>query len=256
MKLPLFLAGFSALIFTSTSAIAGTAVAPMATGKNPAPVVDPLSSVIFTGLNVRDDAWYGHAGYMKDLDGDLGTGGLFFRAFAGHGKYVYNRGSFNNTDVTGTLIDLDSGIGYRHFAGGDWIVGLYGGLHLRDRDINREDLFNNSEGTDLGGRFVLDADGSTGAIHWNGVAQFSTVNDAWWTRARAGWDIGRFRVGPEFIWLTDSQFEEYRVGAFISTQIKEGLSLTLAIGQADYDVSGPGVDDSSVYGSMGLSWVF
>ncbi len=217
---------------------------------------DPDGNVLFTGLDARADSWYTHAGTIMALNGDLGTSGLYFRAFGGVGQYNYDIGTPLNINIEGTLLDADMGLGYRYLQNG-WVYGIYTGLHVRDRSFNRIDPGNLIGGTDLGARFLADATGTTGPIWWNGIAQFSTVDSAWWTRARVGYELNKFKVGPEFIYQTDVQFEEYRIGGFVSAQLTEKFKATVSLGVANYENSRGGiVKDDSLYGSFGLSFLF
>lgn len=217
---------------------------------------DTVGSVFFSGLDAREYSWYTHAGTIMALNGDLGKSGLYFRAFGGGGQYNYDTGTPLNLNIEGTLLDADMGLGYRYLQNG-WVFGVYTGLHVRDRSFNQIDPGNLIGGTDIGARFLADATGTTGPIWWNGIAQFSTVDSAWWTRARVGYEINRFKIGPEFIYQTDVQFVEYRIGAFVSTQLTDRCKATVSLGAANYENSrGATTSDDSLYGSLGFSFLF
>lgn len=228
------------------SAFAGTA--PATTMTTPVPT-GASANVLFAGYDFRQDAYYLHGGLMHDLDGNMGNGGLFLRAFTGFGSYNYDvlPGA---PHVTGQLFDADLGLGYRHVIS-NWIVGAYAGAHLRDRNLTAIDPANDV-GTDWGARFVLDAHGTFGAFFVNAIGQYSTIENSIWTRGRVGYQVcEKFSFGPEFIYLNDAQFNERRSGGFFTIKTCPMSDLTLSAGYADF--GGRGSAGTSMYGSVAFS---
>lgn len=243
------------LLASASLALAASAGDAKAPAKNPiTPVIDPHANVVFAGLDMREYSWYTHLGYMYALNGDLGTSGLFVRAFSGLGEYEYRQRGLSNPEVGGRLFDADLALGYRYVTG-NWVIGGFAGVHLHDFDLFDSDPTNPGEGTDWGARFGLDITGTTGPIYWSAIGQYSTVEEAIWSRARVGYMFGRVTVGPEFVYLEDDRFDEYRIGGFVRVKILENLSVTGAAGSAYYDGQFQD-DDQSFYGSLGLVVTF
>jgi hypothetical protein len=231
------------------SSFAGTAPAP----KNPvAPIAatNSVANVLFGGYDYRDDAWYSHLGFMHDLDGDLGTGGLFLRGFVGAGQYQYLSGGLPDNNITGTLIDSDIGLGYRHMFGG-FVASVFASVHMRDRNLNAIDPANNV-GTDWGARIGADITGKIGNIFISAISQYSTVEHSTWNRGRLGYAFGPITIGPEFIYMNDAQFDERRIGGFVQWQCCPSFAIIGSAGNADWG-SVQGVPGESFY--AGLAFV-
>jgi len=175
-------------------------------------------------------------------------------AFSGLGEYEYRQRGLSNPEVGGRLFDADLALGYRYVTG-NWVIGGFAGVHLHDFDLFDSDPTNPGEGTDWGARFGLDITGTTGPIYWSAIGQYSTVEEAIWSRARVGYMFGRVTIGPEFVYLEDDRFDEYRIGGFVRVKILENLSVTGAAGSAYYDGQFQD-DDQSFYGSLGLVVTF
>jgi hypothetical protein len=245
----------SSLFFTVLALASGLqAGTPSAKAPVLSPTVSPTANALFGGFEAREDSNYSHLGLIHDLDGDLGTGGLFLRSFVGYGTYDYVGGLLNN-GVKGTLWDADLGIGYRHMVD-SMVYSLSVGPHIRSRDVDHVDT-SVDESTKWGARAVLDATGTIGGIYVSGIAQYSTVENAVWTRARAGYALGKVTVGPEFIYLRDAQFSEYRVGGFALWQCCSNFAITGSLGYADWDTRrGANRESSSLYGGAAFVLTF
>jgi hypothetical protein len=238
-----------ATLVLAGSAIAGTA--PCTTCTNPVPT-GADANVLFAGYDFRHDAYYMHGGIMHDLNGNMGDGGLFLRAFTGFGSYNYDTIP-GAPHITGQLFDADFGLGYRHVIS-NWILGAYAGAHVRDRNLTAIDPAN-PVGTDWGARIVLDANGTFGNLFVNAIGQYSTIENAIWTRARVGYQVcSKVAIGPEYIYLNDSQFNERRTGGFIRINTCPKSNLTLSLGYADF--GGRGSAGTSMYGSVAFSLNF
>jgi Cellulose biosynthesis protein BcsS len=224
------------------------------------PVVQPADTIgnaIFTGIDVRNEAWYSHVGYIRDLDGDFSTSGLFLRGFAGYGQYDYDYTAPGVTNITGTVFDADLGLGYRHVAG-NMVYSAFAALHVRDRDLDSFDA-NRTEDTDFGARFGLDATGTFGNLYVSGMGMYSTVEEAIWLRGRVGYQFGRVTVGPEVVYLSDAEFDEVRYGLFAQFKCCDRLSITGSIGHADYEASrlnNNRTEGLSIYGTLGMTFAF
>lgn len=242
-----------ATLSMALAANAGEAPPPAKNSQPITPALDPHGNVIFAGLDVREYSWYTHLGYMYALNGDLGTSGLFLRAFSGLGEYEYDQRALANSEVQGRIFDADLSLGYRYLTG-NFVIGGFAGLHVHDLNLFDRDPTNPGGGTDFGARFGLDVTGTTGPIYWSAIGQYSTVEQAIWSRARVGYTFGKVIVGPEVVYLEDDRFDEYRLGGFVKVQILANMSITGAAGVANYD--GQFGDDQSFYGSLGLVFTF
>lgn len=228
-----------------------TAVQPRLEASNPG-----FGNVLFAGIDTREEATYGYAGLIHALNCDLNESGFFVRGFLGYGEYEYRNFGLLNPEVEGELFDADLGLGYKYVINDQWNVSAFAAGHYHSDERNQVDPSNTPDDDDFGGRFGADITGTTGPIWWNGIAQYSTIEDAKWARARVGYNFGRVVVGPEFIYLEDGRFEEKRIGAFVKFQATDALEISASIGNADIDAEGRSSDDSALYGTVGVGFCF
>lgn len=215
---------------------------------------------VFTGFGGRDNSWYTYAGSVYALNGDLNSSGWFARAQIGGGQYSYQSQAIQGR-VRGTLFDASLGFGYKHYFDQDWSLSGYVGPHYRTRDLNVPDPLSNVTDSDKVGALVgLEFTGFSGPIYFNGIGQYSTIENSVWSRLRVGYDFSSVNiiVGPEGLYFRDHQFDEYRGGAFITIQLNELINLSLSGGYAEYqnNFGGNNNSNSSPYGDVGLSFSF
>lgn len=219
---------------------------------SPAPMAALLSTTVFTGVTAKEDSWYAYLGGVHALNGDINQEGWLVRAFIGGGEADYSAGgALGNVDVD--LFDADAMVGYQIFEGRNRYTG-YIGIHYHDTDLSPNDPANSTQGDEIGAKIQLEADSWIGDF-WNlgAIASYSTANDAYWARARLGYDWGGgWLIGPEGVLSGDDEYDEQRIGAFISGIPVGPLNASLAVGYADTSRSG----NDSIYGSLGLSMQF
>ena len=215
---------------------------------------------VYTGVGGRNSSWYTYAGTVYAVNGDLESSGWILRSQIGGGQYAYQSAAIQGR-VRGTLFDAYLDGGYKQFIDKDWSLTGYVGVHYRDRDLNVVDPFSNITSSDKVGAHVgLEFNGAAESLYFNGIAQYSTVENSVWSRLRVGYDFSSVNVivGPEALYLRDTNFDEYRGGAFVTIQLNELISLSLSGGYANYEdnFGGSNNSNSSPYGDIGLSFNF
>jgi hypothetical protein len=223
---------------------------------NPGP-----SGVVFTGINDRASALYTYLGTVYALNGKLDSSGWFLRAVVGGGQYSYGDPAIQGR-VRGYLFDSTAGIGYKYVQP-NWSVAGAVGPNFRDKMLNVVPP-GDGEADRVGAEFNLDLYAMTGRVVWSGLGEFSTVDTSTWDRVRVGYqfDPMKITVGPEFSFCRDkyggpNDFDEYRVGAFVSVNVTDRFGVSLSSGYADYsDQSGSSGSTNSVYGDLGLSYAY
>lgn len=223
------------------------------------PVLPPAEkgdgTVVFGEHQRRDGANYTSLGFMHALNNDLSLSGVYFRGFVGGGYYDYNTSGLAVNEITGRLLDVDLGVGYRHVTK-YLTLGAFAAAHMRDRDLEFNDPGNDiNSGTHWGARFGAEASGSWNNIYYSAIGQISTIEWALWTRARLGYTFGRVTIGPEYIYMNDAMFDERRFGGFVTVQVLNNLSVTGSFGTADFG-SARGGAGNTPYGSLGFAVTF
>ena len=218
---------------------------------SPAPMAALLSTSVFTGVSAKEDSWYAYLGAVHALNGDINAEGWLVRGFIGAGETDYRAGVLGTIDSD--IFDADLMVGYQIFEGRNRYTG-YIGANYHDNDLSPNDPGNSTRGDEIGAKIQLEADSWIGDL-WNvgAIVSYSTANDAYWARARLGYDWGGgWLIGPEGVLSGDDEYDEQRIGAFISGIPVGPLNASLAVGYADTSRGG----DDSIYGSLGLSMQF
>jgi hypothetical protein len=84
---------------------------------------------------------------------------------------------------------------------------------------------------------------------------YSTANDTYYTKAKAGMRFGQFAVGPAIGILGNKAFDEARFGAYASLDVWPGKTVEIGAGYSDElrsSTSSPGGSRSGVYGEVTL----
>ncbi len=226
------------------------------------PVVTPKSTVTFSGSDWSKDASYFYSGVILALNRDLGRDGIVLRGFAGVPMYEYS-----NTAVTGGVVDGD-GIQGDLMVGYLWhrqhvTVGAYVGIDYQDYDLTPDDPNSSVRGSEVGFKVAGDLSSAYGSpFYWNLHGAYSTAFDSYWTRARMGYNTGRFIIGPEVVAMGNDGFDAQRVGGFATLRFELSPAIhseiTVNVGHQFMDDDG---DSSSrggegTYGGVGFSLVF
>lgn len=242
------------------------ATAAQADGTNdhysPAPVAAAKSTVTFSGSDWARDASYFYSGVLLALNRDLGQDGFVLRGFAGVPMYEYDAAAVPGGVVDGDGIQGDLMIGYmwhrEHFT----FIG-YAGVDYQDFDLTPNDPSSKVNGSEVGFKVAGDLTSAYGSpFYWNLHGSYSTAFETYWTRARVGYNAGRFVVGPEFVAMGSEGFDAQRVGGFVSVRIElsPAISSEISAHVGHQFVNDDGQNGSSggegTYGGVGFSLVF
>jgi hypothetical protein len=224
------------------------------------PVIAPTtnnnpSSTVFAYGDLREDAWYSCVGALHALNGDLYSSGIILRGFFGAGQYDYNQFNLSNPEVTGSIYDITVGAGYRQQLGNSFSITGFVSPHVRWRSLDQIDIYNQVESVQWGVQFGAELYGRTGPISWDVITQFTTVENSFWGRARAGYEFEHVNFGPELTYIENGQFNEHRFGGFIGFKPCPRSTITLNGGHAIYQF-GNGADQSSLYIGFGFNYSF
>lgn len=201
--------------------------------------------VIYGGADVTESSLFGFAGVVSALNGNLGKEGPLVRVGGVVGQYDYNLPAGTvDADVSG----IDVMLGYQNFVEGVRISG-YGGYDYRHTDLSIADPSNSSEGNQSGVKAQLEITTvDTAPYYVSLIGSYSTRNDSYWTRGRAGYQFSSFVIGPEGLAMGDEGYNQIRYGAFTQFRIpfESVIGSDLAL-----SVSGGYVDSSGTRGSSG-----
>ena len=208
--------------------------------------------VLFAGADARERSFYGYGGFVWAPVADLTQSTWLLRGIIGGGTYKYNNAGVVGGVVDGDQVEGDLMVGYQ------WQLqpgrfSLYGGLNVQDHDHTPVDPTNSTAGTEAGFKVQAELESSYDSQFYYGFAgSFSTANDTYWARARVGWKVLQFTVGPEVVLSGNNEYDAQRVGAFASYSM-DNFSISGSLGWAD--VSGTQASDG-IYGSISVGYAY
>ncbi|MFN3745236.1 MAG: cellulose biosynthesis protein BcsS [Hyphomicrobiaceae bacterium] len=170
----------------------------------------PTWIATYTGADFAKDSFYSYSGAVVSLQRDLSRSGFVFQGFAGYGSYEYASG-FGTID--GDVTQLAAMLGYLWVRPGA-AVGLYIGADYHNHDLTPNDPFNAVRGDEVGFRVGGDIRLYGPQHYFSLEGYYSTAFDTYWSRVRAGVNLGRVIIGPEAAAHGNDGYDAQRVGAF------------------------------------------
>jgi hypothetical protein len=212
------------------------------------------STVGFAGVDARENTYYGYFGLRHHLSGELTDNGFLLRAVGFLGEYEYDTPAVIGGEVDADITNFDAMIGYQKAFENMFMRG-YVGLDYENHDLSPNNIFDSNRGSDFGVKFLGELESSYLLPYYGGlIASYGTAKDRYWVRARGGWNFDGFIFGPEGLLTGDDEFDEHRIGAFLSViSLEKGLGLSISTGYSDSDDNRGG---GSVYGTLELSATF
>jgi len=226
------------------------------------PVVTPKSTVTFSGADWSNRASYFYSGAIYALNRDLGRDGVVLRGFAGVPQYEYRKDDVIGGWVDGDGVQGDLMIGYmwqrEHVT-----FSTYVGIDYQKYDLTPDDPSSKVNGTEVGFKVAADlASAYEAPLYWNLHGSYSTAFNSYWTRARVGYNSGRFIIGPEAIAMGNDGFDAHRVGGFATIRIPLSSAVTgeisghLGYQFVDKDKGSNSSGGEGTHGGIGFALVF
>ena len=224
----------------------------------------PTWIATYTGADWAKDSFYTYSGAVVSLQRDLSRSGFVFQGFAGYGSYEYSSPGVPGGVVDGDVSQLAAMLGYLWVRPGA-AVGLYIGADYHDHDLTPNDPFNSVSGDEVGFRVGGDIRLIGPSYYFTLEGYYSTAFDTYWSRARAGLNLGHFIIGPEAGAHGNDGYDAQRLGGFVMFKLdflgtRNPAELTLHAGYQFLDDDGPGVASAAggegAYGGFNLSFAF
>ena len=171
-------------------------------------------------------------------------------AFGGSGVYKYFSDAGQTTTTTtirGTIATADLLAGYG-FEGDNYSINVFVGPSIEKDRLSMPDALNSVQGTQIGAKGRVDwYVNPTPQTLWDGEAEYSTAFQTYFVKAKAGYDPlmgGKMFIGPEIIFLGNERYDQWRLGAHVTTY---------GIGKVNIELSGGYVHDNDLgTGGYGL----
>lgn len=218
--------GFAAIFLTVSGPAWNTALAD-----------DPHSAVLFAGVGLQDDVIAAYGGGVWAPNGSLGATGVLLRGQVLYVDYDFTTAASPSGTANGKLYRANASIGYQ-LAGDRFSVALFGGIDVQNRNISPSGSNNGKLDDKVG--FII-----TGRLAYYGSTQFpasvessySTANNSYWARGRAGYRFGSVTVGPAMAFLGNDDYDATRVGGYTALDLGPFI-LDLSLGYNFKNTSG------------------
>lgn len=211
------------------------------------------STILFAGGDVRENTSYPYVGVVHHFSGDILADGFLVRAFAYHAKYEYDSAAVVGGEVDGRFDGADLMIGYQKVMDSFALRG-YIGIDYEDHDLSPDNVFDSNRGSDTGVKVQVELETDYAAPNYVSlIASHGSAKDRYWARLRAGRDFSGYVVGPEVLFTGDDEYDEKRIGVFVTVRKLLPVLLSVSAGHSDSDSNRGG---NSAYLNFEISRTF
>ena len=235
---------------------AATTVCSAADVAVPRPTLAPIkiySTVLFAGLDDRERSYYGYAGIVHALNGNIATDGFLFRAMGLYNPYSYKSAVVVGGEVDGKLTAFDVLVGYQKIFPA-LTARLFVGLDYEGHSLSPDNPLDSNRGQDYGVHVRGELETPYFSQYYGSVlASYGSAKERYWVRGRAGYNFNGIIIGPEGIGTGNRETEEGRVGAFVTFRNVVPFELSLSGGYSNTRSNRGG---ASAYGAVELSVAF
>lgn len=211
------------------------------------------STILFGGWDVREKTDYPYVGVIHHFSGDLLSSGFLVRALVYQADYEYDSAAVAGGEVDGRATGGDLMIGYQKVYE-TYSARGYIGLDYEDHDLSPNNVFDSNRGSDTGVKVQVELETDYALPKYGSlIASYGTAKDRYWARLRGGYDFSGYVVGPEVLLTGDDEYDESRIGVFVTLRKILPVSLTVSAGYSDSDDNR---GDSSGYFTFEISRTF
>ncbi len=205
------------------------------------------STAVYFGADFSPHEYSLETGFVTALSGDISQDGFLFAGILGFGESDSKSGGVKSDEDTFTGSIL---IGYQAYLDGIYVA-AFAGLDWQDTDTKPSDP---KDGSDFGFKVEGEFETSTeNALYFGLGGSYTTIDDGYWVRGRAGYSMGAMKFGPEVTASGDNDTDAVRVGGFVSDIELGMINLGFAIGYHDENNNSR---KDGVYGTVELTTEF
>ena len=195
-------------------------------------------AVALSGVDGGAHSFYGYAGGIAALDGNIDQSGPLVRLWADYLTYEFFSGP-TKVDADSVGVSVSAGYQYFHSSG---VVSGFLGVETRNTVLS-PDVSAATKGVRTGARMEVDAiQRLTQDLTADAIGSFLTNTNDYWTRARLLYKAhDSFALGPETIWQGNAVYNAYRIGAaFVGGPIFGSVTVTIDAGYEKNENLSPG----------------
>jgi hypothetical protein len=195
---------------------------------------------LYSGLDLASHGWaFGWAEATIAPYTNADTSGLRLRLYGegGEDEEGSDRSAGANTQ---TWYDTDFLIGYA-FEKNDFDLELYVGAAAIDARLARPDPTNPVQGVAIGPKLEGEFSWTKNGNMLHGEAYYTTAFDDYGAKLQLGHEIAdKIYVGPEFTFLGDQQYTQWRVGGQVTAMNIRNLQIVIGAGYVNDSNTGSG----------------
>jgi len=193
------------------------------------------STILFAGGDIRENTSYPYVGVIHHFSGDILADGFLVRATAYQANYEYDSAAVVGGEVDGRADGADLMIGYQKVMDSFALRG-YIGIDYEDHDLSPDNIFDSNRGSDTGVKVQVELETDYASPNYVSlIASHGSAKDRYWARFRAGRDFSGYVVGPEVLFTGDDEYDENRIGAFVTVRKLLPVSLSISAGHSNTD---------------------
>lgn len=220
-----------------------------------APPAKIYSTVFFAGLDDRTRSYYGYAGVVTALNGNIATDGFLVRVMGLYNPYDYDSTAVVGGKVDGKMTSFEAMLGYQKYFP-SVTARFFAGLDYEAHSLSPSNPFDSNEGTHWGVHLRGEIESPyQSQLYYNLHGSYGSATERYWVRGRAGYNFSGFIVGPEGLLTGNRVSKEQRVGAFLTIRHLQLLPFEVSVsgGYSNTDETRGG---ASGYGTLELSMAF
>jgi hypothetical protein len=214
--------------------------------------VSAEESSVNAGVSASGNSTFVYISSVTAANGDLSKNGFLLRSQVIYGVYDYDTTAVTTGTVDGTAFGVEFGGGYQ------WVnpgvrYSLYGSVDHQNHHLNPIDSGNTVGGAKIGA--VIQAEVETTGLLWYGslIGKFSSANNAYWARGRAGYTFSNITVGPEGVASGNNEYDETRYGLFVTMPVSKSLTASLSGGHRNASGDNSRADQSGGYATVNIT---
>jgi hypothetical protein len=221
-----------------------------------APPVKTYSTVLFSGVDARERSYYGYAGVIQALNGNIATDGFLVRVFGLYNVYDYtSSAAVVGGTVDGRMTAFDVMLGYqKNFQ--NFTARLYAGLDYESHSLSPDNPFDSNRGTHLGAKVRGEIETLYNSPFYGSlIASYGSATERYWSRARVGYNFQGVILGPEGVLTGNRLTDEQRIGVFATFRNPSlaPVELSISVGYSNTNEIRGG---ASAYGTLEISAAF
>lgn len=210
-------------------------------------------TTLFAGFDARDRTHYPYAGLVHHFSGSLTDDSILFRAFGDYSFYRYDTTGVATHAVRAEAQAFDVMAGYQKVLSPVMLRGFVG-LDYENHDLSPNNPFDSNRGSHVGVKVQGEVETAYDLPYYGSfIGSFGSAVDRYWVRLRGGYSNSLITIGPETLFTGDDQFDEQRVGAFLTFKGFNPVLISVSTGFSDTNRRRGG---GSAYGTLEVSTSF